>query len=164
MSWIALPFAALLAAAPAARPFVAQGDYWEIRLNLPAGWKSCTAAAPAPNHGFVLAPRDGSCAEAAPLRFLVENNLADELPDMAALQQQAGCSAGSRTVDSGGQRWTVCRDAQQGETALHVQACGENPNDAVIFTVQRSGADAAVATLFGHVLESVKLRCPPAAH
>ncbi|MCQ4167270.1 hypothetical protein [Tahibacter harae] len=163
MNWLALPLAVLFAAAPAARPFVAQGDYWEIRLDLPAGWKSCTAPAPAPNHGFALAPRDGSCA-AAVLRFLVENNLDDALPDLTALQQQAGCSAGSKAVEIGGRGWNVCRDASQGETALHVQACGENPNDAVIFTLQRSGGDAAAAALFGRVLESVKLRCPSAPH
>lgn len=161
MSWIALPLAALLAATPV-KPFVAQGDYWQIRLNLPAGWKSCSTEVPAPNHGFVLAPRDGACDAAAPLRFLVENNLEDELPDVAALQQQAGCSAGSRNVDIGGQHWSVCRDAQQGEIALQVQACGENPNDAVIFTLQHSGGNAAAADLFGRVLETVKLRCPPA--
>lgn len=163
MSWIVLPLAVLFAAAPAARPFVAQGDYWEIRLDLPAGWKSCTAQAPAPNHGFALAPRGGSCAAAA-LRFLVESNLEDNLPDLAVLQQQAGCGGTGKAVAIGGQRWSVCDGARQGEIALHVQACGENPNDALIFTLQRSGDDAAAAALFGRVLESVKLRCPSAPH
>lgn len=164
MNWLLLPLAAALAAAPVARPFVAQGDHWQIRLNLPAGWKSCTAPVPAPNHGFVLTTQKLGCddAAAAPLRFVVENNLEDELPAIEALQQQSGCRPASKGVERHGQGWSLCRDASGGETALHLQSCGDNPNDAVIFTLQRRGVDPDAQALFGQVLEQVKLRCPKA--
>lgn len=163
MSWLALALAAALAAAPADKPFVAQGDYWQIRLELPSGWKRCTANAPAPNHGFLLAPRTRACdAATAPVRFQVENNLEDELPDAAALLQQSDCKVQSKVLSVNGQDWSQCVDALGGKTVLHIHACGENPNDAVIFTVQHQGEDAAAAALFGKVLESVQLRCPGA--
>ncbi|MBL8301130.1 MAG: hypothetical protein JNN30_22560 [Rhodanobacteraceae bacterium] len=156
--------ALLLAVAPASRPFVAQGDYWQIRLNLPDGWKPCLAKAPTPNHGFALIGREQPCeTAAAPLRFLVEPNLEDGLPDTASLQRQSGCGSATRILQAGDRTWHLCTQAHGGETALHVQACGESPNDAVIVMLQSEGGSAAVKALFGRVLESVQLRCPGTA-
>lgn len=161
MSVLLLPLTVLLAAATAEQPFAAQGDYWQLRMAVPSGWIPCTTRAPAPNHGFLLAPRTRVCdAATAPLRFQVENNLEDELPDAAVLLQQSGCSTPVTALSRNGQDWSVCADALGGRTALHVQACGDNPNDAAVFTVQHQGEDAAAAELFDKVLQTVQLRCP----
>lgn len=159
-----LPLALLLAAAAAEPRFAAQGDAWQLRLDLPSGWVSCKTRAPAPNHGFLLAPRTRVCdAATAPVRFQVENNLADEVPDAATLLQQSGCSTQPRALSVNGQNWSTCADALGGKTALHVHACGDSPNDALVFTLQHQGEDAAAAELFGKVLQAVQLRCPGAA-
>ena len=155
---------ALALAGPASTPFTAQGDYWQIRLALPVGWKGCTTPAPGSNHGFALVPRGQDCAAPAALSLVFDYNLDDEVPSAQALLQRAGCTDTITTVSFNGQSWARCTQEHGLQAASTVQQCGENPNTAVLFTLSEyKDAGAAAGPLFARILENLVIRCPAAS-